>query len=1231
MYHLTQRVPWHDNKWDGSVCSDPLQNSFCVALKRIRGERDDEKECALAGQFWGELKKDQLPPCKAEAGAFMNSAPWVRTFKHPYKDIKKAAETHGHLEETSVTVPPCSTFSVPFAWMLRENLKEIGQTSPKGLPLDVDPPFRTAWVFGRECQEALLELMFGKLTPEKSLVFFYCKEGHPLGEGIPRLVIGVGRLLDLAKLKRYETKRGNGYPLWDRLITHSVTPKGHDGFLLPYHEYLIPTGDEEEDNRRRGLLGEIAVTPDTTQMRAFSYASELASPDVALSTLVRCLNAVRKVREHGIVDGPWHKREEWLNQQMAAVWTDRGAFPGTGAALEALGVRLGTSLYWDLCATGAVKPEGNPWDVIDKILRGKQEPPQVAYKGDIKAIKETWAGLPAGRRELLILLSRFDITPRQAKRWYDEGRRVRSTRYPVSDLGLVENPYRIVEADLGDEKEPPISFGSIDRGLLPADTIRVNQPVPEPSKVESHSDARRFRAVLAQVLLNAAREGDTLLSAEEATERARKHDGAESVEITLDWLKASSGKLKDLIDVRDVEKKGDNPGLITVLQLQDIKGREESLRKKLIARAGKQVEFPRQDWVKLLKEAITAAGSNVDEKNPRHRDALKDQADALGRLTARRLSVLVGRAGTGKTATLGALLRCQEVKKDGVLLLAPTGKARVRLGKAAGATAMTVAQFLYSLGRYDGARQRPLFEGKETYRKERTVVVDECSMLTLDDLFAIVSALDLAHVQRVILVGDPNQLPPIGVGRPFADLVGHLERLGGEKAEEARGLAEALAKLTVEVRTAMGAPSDTLRLATWFTREPQSVDADRILSDLELKKTFNDLEICFWKTPDELRTRLLEQFRKHLGLKSDHDVEAFNRAIGLNEKGWVPYENPNGAENFQILSPVRMHPHGIYDINRWVQQQFRKEDLAKARKYFGVILGDEEISVRDKVIQVQNQTRNVYDVVAKKPTEEYVANGEVGVATNSNNGFLNVMFAGRPNRSFGYNWRDFPRGGSGPLELAYALTIHKAQGSEFGKVFVILPRNCPLISRELLYTALTRAKEHLILLVEGDDVSALYDLSRPERSETARRNSNLFEADISVRERADVAPYAEHLIHRTAKGHMVRSKSELVIANMLHSMAIPYEYERPLEGTKEPGKMRPDFSFIDAAGDVIVWEHLGMLDNEEYRSAWERKKKWYEKNGFVQEDNLFTSSEGPIDGLNSDTIRITAGKVKELL
>jgi len=136
-----------------------------------------------------------------------------------------------------------------------------------------------------------------------------------------------------------------------------------------------------------------------------------------------------------------------------------------------------------------------------------------------------------------------------------------------------------------------------------------------------------------------------------------------------------------------------------------------------------------------------------------------------------------------------------------------------------------------------------------------------------------------------------------------------------------------------------------------------------------------------------------------------------------------------------------------------MQRTFRFDQLESSRNPWGMSLGDEEIVTRDKVIQLRNQTRNAYNGTEK--VEMYLANGEVGVVSGGKNPFRNVVFAGRQGLSFGYRKSEFPRG-SGPLALAYCLTVHKGQGSEFSKVFVVIPKECFNLSRALLYTALTR-------------------------------------------------------------------------------------------------------------------------------------------------------------------------------
>jgi hypothetical protein len=1222
MHHLNVRVAWHDNRWNGAVCLHPSANSFCVDLDRIRAERDDAKLDRLAGKPFWELSPADQPPCKAESGAFMNLEEWVREFRHPYSEIEKLKDTHGKLKPTCVKVPPYSTFAVPFNWMLCETQERVQGSLPNDLPPDEEAPFRSAWVFGKARQEAICETFFSRLTVGKSLVFFYTKSGHPLDEAISRLLVGVGRIDWMSKLLLYESKGTKTYPMWDRLFTHSIRPDGEDGLLLPYHDYLEPTGDPAEDQRRRDLARQIAVVPEPSHIAAFSFAGELGTSDVALSALVKCLDAVRLVREHGIAKGPWERREEWLNAKIAETWKSRGAFPGAGAALEALGMRLGTALVLELSASGKVKELDDPWPLLDAILSGKQKPPQAAYAADLKAAAVGWSKLSQERRALLKLLSRFSISPAQALRWFDPAERKKATRSGISDASILGNPYRIVETDLGDGEDYPVSMGVVDRGLMPDSTIAAAQPVPDPSAVKSTLDPRRVRAAFVSVLRRAAENGDALLAEGDAVTAIGKLDLPHPCVVPADWIAAADEILQPEISRLAVVTHVEDERAVPCLQLTELLQREQKLASILGKRSSAALPSLGEKWNDLLVSAVEEGGFTVDRGNPRHASALAEQADALERVTTRKLSVLVGRAGTGKTTVLGALLKSARLQQDGVLFLAPTGKARVRLAQKANATANTVAQFLYRLGRYDGVRQRPLFEGKEIHRQEKTVVIDECSMLTIDDLFALLMALDLGHVQRLILVGDPNQLPPIGVGRPFADLVAHLDAALSDR----KG---ALARLTVELRTVAGGPSDSLKLASWYTREPQPVDADRVLSDLELANPFNDLTIRFWETADDLHRGVQDEFRTRLHVT---DARAFNAALGLTEQGWTPFDDHNGVENFQILSPVRMHPYGVHDLNRWIQRLYRADQLAAAQKPWNRSLGDEDIVPGDKVILLRNGKRKGYNGRLKEKVEDYLANGEIGVANAAfgpmKGKLLNVAFAQRPDVRFEF-WPSQFGGDGGPLELAYALTVHKAQGSEFGVVFIVLPKRSRLLSRELLYTALTRSRQHLVLMIEGKDASFLYDLTKPERSETARRNTNMFTA--GVRSHGDESPYAEHLVHRTRRGEMVRSKSELVIANHLFGMDLKYEYERPLRGDVVPGRLRPDFSFVTDAGDVIVWEHLGMLHRDDYRRGWEWKRAWYEQNGFKEGQNLFTTSDGEGGSLDSRPIEETASRVSALL
>ncbi len=221
---------------------------------------------------------------------------------------------------------------------------------------------------------------------------------------------------------------------------------------------------------------------------------------------------------------------------------------------------------------------------------------------------------------------------------------------------------------------------------------------------------------------------------------------------------------------------------------------------------------------------------------------------------------------------------------------------------------------------------------------------------------------------------------------------------------------------------------------------------------------------------------------------------------------------------------------------------------------------------------------------------------------------LQAVFSTQPEAVYRYTKSEVKEA----LELAYGLTVHKAQGSDFETAILILPRKAQTLSRELLYTGLTRFKSKLILLVEKDS-QPLLDFRRPESSDTMRRTTRMFKLLIG-QDAGDVGiigPYRpEGLIHRTSDGTPVRSKSEVIVYDVLASLGLSIKYELPL--IAKSGNLKdfrlPDFT-IFYQGQTWYWEHLGMLDKASYKWDWQMKERWYQENGYS--NVLLTSRDHP--------------------
>jgi ATP-dependent exoDNAse (exonuclease V) alpha subunit len=436
-------------------------------------------------------------------------------------------------------------------------------------------------------------------------------------------------------------------------------------------------------------------------------------------------------------------------------------------------------------------------------------------------------------------------------------------------------------------------------------------------------------------------------------------------------------------------------------------------------------------------------------------------------------------------------------------------------------------------------------------------------MIDLHLMAGLLRAIDWDIVKRFIFVGDPNQLPPIGRGKVFADIIEYIRSVYPENYGE----------LIINVRQmenrALNKGTGILDLASlYIQKDNNSEECEMLLKQIQEseEEIFQDLRIVSWQNTDELEVKLTTTIEKDL--KED---------------------DANDMMQHQIVSPYRGELFGTDNLNVVVQTARNNEN-----KKHGNLAG---ITAFDKIIQFTNRAKTnayySYDTINKCNSRVDIFNGELGLVTwfDKKKKQLKAYFEQKPNQTIEFSSESQVENN---IELGYAISVHKAQGSEFSRVYFVLPKSKQtLLSTELLYTGITRAQKHLTIFVEGD-FTTLLGMTRPEKSRLAFINSSVFEFKPLPEELLHGRWYEEGKIHSTLTKYLVRSKSEVIITNMLFESGIEsIKYEEPLfapDGTF----YLPDFT-IQWKGKTYFWEHLGMLDVPKYKRHWEEKQKWYEK------------------------------------
>jgi len=408
------------------------------------------------------------------------------------------------------------------------------------------------------------------------------------------------------------------------------------------------------------------------------------------------------------------------------------------------------------------------------------------------------------------------------------------------------------------------------------------------------------------------------------------------------------------------------------------------------------------------------------------------------------LVIITGGPGTGKTTTINAIIKLFEMQNMEILLAAPTGRAAKRMTETTGMEAQTIHRLLELNGNpEEGGSMR--FERNELNPLEADVIIiDEMSMVDIYLMYSLLKAVTVGT--RLILVGDVNQLPSVGPGKVLKDII------SSEKF-------------------------NVVRLSEIFR---QAAESDIITNAHKINAGQS--------------IRLDNKSKDFFMLSMSSSIQIQRALVSLIAEKLPPYVDATKYD-IQVLTPSRKGELGVENLNKILQLYINPPAPGKREKQWGEVIFREN----DKVMQIKNDYQMEWKIVTKKGLTikegSGVFNGDCGIIREINEfaGTVTVEFdEGKIVEYTGATLEE--------LELAYAITIHKSQGSEYPAVIIPLlnaPR--PLLNRNLLYTAVTRARKCVTIVGSENSVNEMI-----QNESEMKRNSGLVDSIIEMEEADNV-------------------------------------------------------------------------------------------------------------------------------